>query len=92
MSNRAQRRAEARACPSLKQTHKLPSQRCLLWLPASGRYLLQVDPAAQTFTTVEQPAEAWHLDEDEAEAVCLAFRGLTGLPATVRPYFASSQG
>ncbi|TAL22675.1 MAG: hypothetical protein EPO01_08680 [Aquabacterium sp.] len=92
MPNRAHRRAAARANPSQKQTHKLPTQRCLLWLPASGGYLLRVDPIAHTFTTVEQPAEAWHLDEDEAEAVCLVFRDLTGLPATVRPYFASSQG
>jgi hypothetical protein len=92
MLNRAPRRAAARANPAQKQTHKLPTQRCLLWLPALGRYLLQVDPIACTFTTVEQPAEAWQLDEEEAEAVCLVLRGLTGQAATVRPYFPSSQG
>ncbi|GAB4565664.1 MAG: hypothetical protein Tsb007_37160 [Rhizobacter sp.] len=71
-----------------KQTHKLPPQQCVLWLPERHAYLLRVDPSKAEFETVTAPQHAWQLEDDDAEALGLAFRELTGLRVALRPFYA----
>ena len=69
-----------------KQTHKLEAQQCVLWLPDRQAYLLNADLTKPAFQTVAAPALAWHLEDEEAEALGLAFSDTTGLRVALRPY------
>ena len=69
-----------------KQTHKLPLQQCVLWLPDRRAYLCRVDPCRAEFETVAAPQHAWRLDDEAAEAVGLVFHEMTGLRVALRPY------
>lgn len=90
MNHAAPRRApRARsAVQDGKQTHKLPPQQCVLWLPERHAYLLRLDPSKAEFETVTAPQHAWQLEDDDAEALGLAFRELTGLRVALRPFYA----
>lgn len=69
-----------------KQTHKLPPQQCVLWLPDRRAYLCRVDPCRAEFETVTAPQHAWQLDDEAAEAVGLVFSEMTGLRVALRPF------
>ncbi|HSV70290.1 MAG TPA: hypothetical protein VLI72_09265 [Methylibium sp.] len=73
-----------------KQTHKLPPQQCVLWLPERRAYLCRIDPTHAVFETVTTPQHAWQLADEEAEAVGLVFREMTGLRVALRPYVANA--
>ncbi|WP_421880798.1 hypothetical protein [Methylibium sp.] len=82
---RCRRRVRA-VTPEHKQTHKLPTQQCVLYLPDRGAYLCRVDPCRAEFETVTAPQHAWQLEEEDAEAVGLVFHEMTGLRVALRPY------
>lgn len=90
MANASPRRAQtahnSHRCN--KQTHKLPSQLCVLWLPQRSAYLRHIDLSTAAFETVAHPHAAWQLEDEEAEAQGLAFRELTGLRVALRPFVA----
>ena len=69
-----------------KATHKLPPQQCVLYLPDRRAYLCRVDPTQAEFETVTAPQHAWQLEDEEAEAVGLAFSATTGLRVALRPF------
>ena len=76
-----------RAIPARpKLTHKLEPQQCVLWLPDRQAYLLNADLTKPAFQTVTAPALAWQLEDEEAEALGLAFSDTTGLRVALRPY------
>lgn len=88
MTNVSPRRARTvRTLPHDKQTHKLPTQRCVLWLPERRAYLCSVDPIKAEFETVTAPQHAWQLDDEDAEALGLVFHEMTGLRVALRPYY-----
>lgn len=90
MANASPRRAQtahkSNRCD--KQTHKLPSQLCVLWLPQRSAHLRHIDPSTAAFETVATPHAALQLDDEEAETQGLAFRKLTGLRVALRPFVA----
>ena len=73
-----------------KATHKLPPQQCVLYLPDRRAYLVRVDPRSAAFETVTTPHQACQLEDEQAEALGLSFRELTGLRVALRPYFATA--
>ena len=85
--NRQYRRAMARKrhkhVSDQKQSYRLPPQVCVLYLPDHG-YLAGIIP--QTLRIVEDVAQATPYIDDEASTMALAFREMTGLRVTIRPY------
>lgn len=90
MTHASPRRAQSagRTHPDDKQTHKLPSQLCVLWLPERNAYLRRIDPGTAAFEVVAAPQAALRLEDEAAEAQGLAFRELTGLRVALRPFVA----
>ncbi len=80
---RIERRTQV-AAPD-KQTHKLPPQTCVVWVPDVSGYAANFGPGI--FQVVSHPEFAYHLGEDEAENLALALRMQLGLRAAIRPYY-----
>lgn len=80
---------QARRAVEDKQTHKLIPQTCVVWVPERAGYVSSLSP--DTLRSVDHPARARHLTEDEAEELALAVRSQTGLRAAIRPYYALAQ-
>lgn len=90
MPNRAQRRRalQCATTPRLdNKTHKLTRQTCVVWVPQCRGYVSFL--SNDTLRSVDHPALACHLSEDDAEALARAVRQRLGLHAAIRPYYAS---
>ncbi len=88
MPNRAQRRCierQVRAHKPLKQTHKLTPQTCVVWMPDVPGYAANFGPGL--LQVASHPAMAYHLTEDEAEALAIALQSQLGMRAAIRPYY-----
>ena len=89
--NRTQGRAPARLesrrqIPERrKHSHRVPPQRCALWVPEHCGYVAEF--GASGFRVVEYAELARHYDEDEAASMAIAFREVTGLRVAVRPVY-----
>lgn len=81
--NRQKRRALERAA---KKTHKLPSETCVLWVPAERGYVVRF--SADRVDLVDRAEYAQHYCDDHASTAALAFFEVTGLRAEVRPCLA----
>jgi hypothetical protein len=73
-----------------RQTHKLPHQTCVLWLPDARGYAADFGPGV--FEITSHPDLAHHLTEDEAEDLALRMRSELGMRASIRPYYAQARG
>lgn len=71
-----------------KQTHKLPPQTCVLWIPDAPGYAANFGPGGVQVSSC--PEQAYHLTEDEAEDLALRMRSLLGVRASIRPYYVQS--
>jgi hypothetical protein len=78
-----------RTSPISKQTHKLPSQTCVIWVPERSGYVAFLN--TDSLRSVQHPAYACHLTEDDAEEMVLAVRDRLGFRAAIRPYYAATQ-
>lgn len=90
--SRAERMAQIRECvhdqamhPE-KLTHRLQPQACVIYVPSAGMYVVDFSPTKVRL--IELPALARQYDEDEAASAAMTFREITGLPVTIRPYYA----
>lgn len=86
--NRQQRRAMARGKHPglerrLKQSHRLPAERCALYVPEAGSYV--ADFSANRLSLVESIDLARPYTDDAATTAALSFRQVTGLRVAVRP-------
>lgn len=94
--NRAYRRALARLEHRIirerheKHSYKLLPQRCALWVPDMGGYLVEFSPCS--FRVVNFAELARHYGEDEAASAALTFREITGLRVAVRPVYLQRAG
>lgn len=70
--------------PSGKQTHKLPQQTCVVWLPKRGAYVSHFTPAE--FCDVDHPSYAVKVSEELAEVLAQAVSQYLGERAEIRPY------
>ncbi|TAK86601.1 MAG: hypothetical protein EPO09_19530 [Aquabacterium sp.] len=92
--NKSTGRAVAWAAPlfaiveqkSTKQTHKLASMPCVLWLPDYRAYLKTINLSAAAFTVCQYPDEALRLSEAQAEAVGQDLIDITGVRVHLRPF------
>lgn len=73
-----------------KQTHKLTPQTCVLWMPDAPGYAVNFGPGGLNVSS--HPEQAYHLTEDEAEAMALQVRNQLGMRASIRPYYAQARG
>lgn len=92
--NRLQRRALARTIqrritrehfPLEKLTHKLAPQRCALWIPETGGYV--VDFCLHGFKVVDCAELARHYTDDDASTAAATFKRIFGLRVVVRPVY-----
>ena len=73
-----------------KQTHKLTPQICVLWMPDAPGYAANFGPRGVQVSSY--PEQAFHLTEDEAEALALRMRAQLGMRASIRPYYSQARG
>lgn len=93
MSNRTLRRRVARRSPDTsthKQTHKLPPQICVVWVPEIRGYAANLGP--EILQVVSEPSLAYLLTETEAEELAIELRERLGLRAAIRPFYPLSAG
>ncbi len=93
MQNRSQRSrmdTHSHSGASLKQTHKLEPQTCVVWVPDVPGYVANLGPGI--FQVASHPELAYHLTEDEAEDLAMALRIQLGIKAAIRPYYAQAKG
>lgn len=88
LQRRALKRAEQRPLADdlvsvVKNTHKLPTQVCALWVPVAQGYVRHF--STHGFGVIELASLARHYLEDEASSAAAAFRKITGLRVVVRP-------
>lgn len=74
---------------NLKQTHKLPHQTCVLWIPDAPGYAANFGPDGVKVSS--NPDLACHLTEDQAEQIALRMRQQLGMRASIRPYYVRTQ-
>jgi len=76
--------------PAPKQTHKLASMLCSLWLRDLGGYLRTFDLITHRVNVTGDPHEALCLPEDDAEQIGQDIIDAIGYRVELRPYRAAS--